>query len=119
LDDRTGAIGPEGSLDWGWGKVDALAAVLAAATFVSTPEIQAEPDGVVAYPNPTDGQLWIEGMDPREVRIYSSTGALVLERNIQQGGGMLSLSLEGFHPGVYLLEIKAEGRVVYKRIVLR
>jgi len=119
LDSRTGAIGPEGSLDWGWGKVDALAAVLAAATFVSTPEIQAEPDGVLAYPNPTDGQLWVEGMDPREVRMYSTNGALVLERSIQQGGGRLSLNLEGFHPGVYLLEMKAESRAVYKRIVVR
>lgn len=119
LDDRTGAIGPEGSLDWGWGKVDAMAAVLASATFVSTREIQAEPDDVVAYPNPTDGHLWIEGMDPREVRMYSTTGALVLERNIQQGGGRLFLSLEGLHPGIYLLEMKGEGRVVYKRIVVR
>lgn len=119
LDNRTGAIGPEGNLDWGWGKVDALAAVLAAAMFVSTPEIQAEPDGVVAYPNPTDGQLWIEGMDPTEVRIYSATGALVLERYIRQGGGRLSLSLESLQPGVYLLEMKGDGRAVYKRIAVR
>jgi minor extracellular serine protease Vpr len=119
LDNRTGAIGPEGSLEWGWGKVDAMAAVLAAATFVSTPDIQAEPDDVIAYPNPSDGLLWIEGMEPTQVRMYSTTGALVLERNIQQGGGPVSLSLEGLRSGLYLLELKGESRAVYKRIVVQ
>ena len=119
LDNRTGAIGPEGSLEWGWGKVDALAAVLAAAMFVTTPEIQVEPDGITAYPNPTDGHLWIAGMEPDQVRVYSATGALVLERNIQQDGGGVSLSLQGLRPGVYLLELKEDGRAVYKRIVIQ
>ena len=119
LDNFTGEIGPEGNLEWGWGKVNALAAVLAAATFVSTNDIQAEPHDVVAYPNPTDGLLYITGMEAHQVRVFNMAGQAVLEQRPAQAGGALVLSLEGLPTGVYLVELRAETRVVYKRVVLR
>lgn len=119
LDQRTGSIGPEGSLEWGWGKVDAMAAVLAAANFVSTRNVQADPEDVVAYPNPTDGLLQVAGMDVDHVRMYSAKGALVMERDTRGIKGTLALPLSGYPQGTYLLELRNQQRVVYKRVVLR
>lgn len=119
LDQRTGPIGPEGTLSWGWGKVNALAAVLAARAIVSTPEIDAEPDDVTVYPNPTDGDLRIGGMDVLRVRLHSATGAMVLEQGVVPGAGDVLVTMSGLPAGVYLAEITGRARTVFRRVVLR
>jgi minor extracellular serine protease Vpr len=119
LDDRTGEIGPGGSLEWGWGKVNALAAVRAAFLFTSTPEISAEPDDVVVYPNPTDGMLHVAGYAPRHVRVYSASGAMVLQRSFTLEGMATSLDLGGLGGGIYLLEMVGDRRTVFKRIIIQ
>lgn len=119
LDQRTGDIGPEGSLEWGWGKVDAMAAVLAAATFVSTRDFQAEPYDVVAFPNPSDGRIQVTGMEVHSARLFSASGALVMEQDTRGTHGAVSFSMEGLPAGVYLLELRNDHRVVFKRVVLR
>jgi subtilisin family serine protease len=119
LDQRTGPIGPEGTLSWGWGKVNALAAVLAARAIVSTPEIDAEPDDVTVYPNPTDGDLRIDGMEALRVRLHSATGAMVLEQGVVPGAGDVVVTMSGLPAGVYLAEITGRARTVFRRVVLR
>jgi hypothetical protein len=120
LDIRTGEIGPEGSLDWGWGKVDAMAAVLASVAVTSTPEVAVEPDGITVFPNPGEGVFQVAGMDPVRVRVFNSAGQVVLFREGTAGAGThATISLEGQPRGLYLVELSDRQRTVFKRLVLR
>ncbi len=119
LDQHTGEIGPDGDLAWGWGKVNALAAVRTAFLFTSMPEISVEPDDVLIYPNPTEGMVHVTGFAPSHVRVFSSAGAMVLERSFAQDGTAASLDLRGLDGGAYLLEMVGDQRAVIKRIVIQ
>jgi minor extracellular serine protease Vpr len=118
LDVHTGDIGPEGDLAWGWGKVNALAAVLAATAVVSTPEMQMAPADVRLYPNPADEVLRISGMDVQRVRIYSMSGQLLLERQLAGNEGQ-EISLSGVPAGASLVELIGKERTVYHRLIIQ
>ncbi len=119
LDDHTGEIGPEGDLAWGWGKVDALAAVLAASAVVSTPEISVEPDDVRLYPNPANDMVQVTGLKVRHVRVFSLSGQLVLDHTTANydGSSVTSFSLSSIPSGAYLVELASDERTVYRRLV--
>ncbi len=119
LDALTGEIGPGGSLDWGWGKVDALAAVLASIGITSTPEIAMEPDDVVIYPNPASGQIQVAGIAVERIRAFDLRGALALEQGISAEGGQSTIHLAGLKSGTYLLELVGKDRTVYKRFIIQ
>ena len=121
LDANTGAIGPEGSLNWGWGKVNALAAVLAANAFVHTNDIQLAPDHVQLYPNPATEVLNITGADAGTVRVFDMQGRLVLEKDHLEAAGSdtQQLVVGQLAPGTYLLEIQSDQRTVLHRFVRR
>lgn len=53
LDNNTGMIGDTGSLRWGRGKVNALAAVLAAQTLASVDAVAEQEEVLEVYPNPS------------------------------------------------------------------
>lgn len=121
LDNYTGEIGEEGHLRWGWGKVDALAAVLATEIIADTDDlVQAEKDFVTAFPNPATEVLNLAFSAPvsGEVRItfYDLSGKAV--RTERRGAAeTLSFSVAGMPRGVYLIGVEAAGRIAVKRIV--
>lgn len=120
LDAHTGDIGPQGTLDWGWGKVNALAAVLSAAAVASVNEVTVEPDDVLLYPNPTDGFLQFEGIRPNVVRVFSVAGDLVMEAGAPGGRQVLAnVDLSCLPGGTYLIELRDTQRVVFRRVVLK
>lgn len=119
LDERTGEIGPEGSLEWGWGKVDAMGAVWAALiatgwTPGATTNVQ-----VTVYPNPNDGTFKAVGIELKSYRVLDAQGRLVHEGSGSVEGSDHSLTLTGMKPGVYLLELVGVSGVARSRIVIQ
>ncbi len=72
-------------------------------------------DEINIYPNPTDGILYISGLNNGQIDVYSITGAKVaqFENNID---GQIDLS--EFENGIYMLMIKTENEIIYEKVYL-
>jgi minor extracellular serine protease Vpr len=112
LDEQTGQIGPGGSLTWGRGKVDALAAVLAAQAFTNVKEVKFNPDIVKIYPNPATHYIKVEGMDWITCNIYQYSGQLMLTTANTNN----EINLDQLAEGNYLVELSNGDFFVYKRL---
>lgn len=64
-----------------------------------------EPE-VTLYPNPTEGNLYLKGVDASFIQIYSPLGQLVAEPEIKNG----EMNLSGLRNGRYLLRWMNESR---------
>ncbi|WP_421895785.1 cadherin domain-containing protein [Marinoscillum sp.] len=70
--------------------------------------------GLVVYPNPTKGMLNIMGVEVEEVKIFDTSGRLVLTDTSAQ------VDLTNLNAGVYLIELlDKSGQVSKHRIVLK
>ena len=84
------------------------------AGFFGVDDIQNE---VHIFPNPTKGMVTIEAEGIESLRLTDMMGQ-VLEVRECKGSDSVMLSLSGYTPSVYLLEIKTVYGVVKKRLVL-
>ncbi|MCC6412802.1 MAG: T9SS type A sorting domain-containing protein, partial [Saprospiraceae bacterium] len=67
------------------------------------------------YPNPTDGLVWLEGVEESAlVRVFSADGKLVSEQNLQGN----TLNFSGFQTGVYLVQVVDADGVWSGRVVV-
>jgi subtilisin family serine protease len=101
LDVRTGEIGEEGKLNWGWGKINALAAVKVAEELPNFTSIRIAPNDVKIYPNPTQQFINIEGVDLSSVKIFDMSGRLVLHANNESS----KVDVGHLNAGIYLIQI--------------
>jgi minor extracellular serine protease Vpr len=98
-DNRTGVIPSTGSTQWGWGKVNAYAAVqraeekLAGVKVLNTEEI-------VLYPNPASEVLSLTSVTAYQVELISYDGSVVASG--QLGGGE-QLDVAAVSKGMYLV----------------
>ena len=71
---------------------------------------------VSVYPNPTNGQVKIEGREIESVKVYNALGQLVY---MEESGNAdnVELHLEGLSAGVYTVAIRTSGTMVTKRVV--
>lgn len=118
LDSFTGNIGPEGNNTWGWGKANALAAVLAAEalTRMEQPRHMAE-SPFTLYPNPAVGQCHLlagAGWEPATLQatLYRLDGQAARAWTFGPGESQPTLSLEGLPAGLYLLRLES-GEALY------
>jgi hypothetical protein len=65
------------------------------------------------FPNPTTGELFIEGLEAERVDIFSNTGQLV--RSVAQPGNRLDMS--GLPAGMYMLRMESKDSVYSARVV--
>ncbi|MEM9984019.1 MAG: S8 family serine peptidase [Bacteroidota bacterium] len=92
---------------WGYGKLDALAAIQAtqALTQIQTPRQFA----FRAYPNPSTGSVQLdwqpEGSAPLQLEVLDGNGRRVLHRSALPGQKSLELDLSGHPPGPYLVHL--------------
>lgn len=107
LDDRTGEIGEEGTLNWGWGKINALAAVKVAEELPNFTSIQIAPNHVKIYPNPTQQILNIEGVTYNSVKIFDMGGKLV-QTFEHSNHNKLPLNVSKLNAGLYLIQIATQ-----------
>lgn len=62
---------------------------------------------ISVFPNPTQGMLYVDGINVGEtIRIFSLDGQMLLSSTA--GNGTISLSVESLSNGVYLLQIGTE-----------
>ena len=80
-------------------------------------------DKVLLYPNPTDGELRVNIQDYENVsgsiEIFNSTGARVMEKDVQDFGDEQLINVVDYLPGIYTVSIKIEGKNrIAKRFVV-
>jgi len=110
LDNRTGNIDENGHLNWGWGKINALAAVLVAESLnpkLSQQTIVNETNTRI-FPNPTREILRVEANYLIvNYQIYDLNGRIVREVNSTNDiSGMLEFNVSDLPKGMYLLRLK-------------
>jgi minor extracellular serine protease Vpr len=122
LDTRTGDINPnEGTLDWGWGKANALAAILAAKTLSNIPDVKLVENNFVVYPNPSNTHVNIrfnEGASfssPIELTVFSLEGRIVSEKELIPSAEMIVSTAE-FPNGIYLFQFVVENSISITKV---
>lgn len=103
---------------YGWGKLNALAAVQAVKGNVSVPDISTQ-NKVLVYPNPTNGTLNIDlytnDNEINKCEIYNLQGQLVHSKDIRTGS-TATLHIEHLKQGLYLLQISTRQGVFSRKI---
>lgn len=115
-DNHTGVIPAGGDTKWGYGKVNAMAAVRATLSFVGLEEVTTafENDWKV-YPNPATTLLSIEGFDQMDqVQLFDVSG-----KETQLNTAVNSWSVANIAPGIYTVRVVANNRVYQKKVVIR
>lgn len=96
---RTGDVPETGNTQWGWGKVNALAAVQRAEyKFVGVRVLENE--DILVYPNPTSHVLSLNSAKTYQVELVSYDGRVVLSGYL--GGGQ-QLNIADATSGIYLV----------------
>ncbi len=111
-DDDTGVIPSFGSPIWGWGKVNAYAAVQLALNTVGITELNHAVSWNV-FPNPANDVLSVSGLNaPTEAMIIDLQGKVVHVELIDN-----STNVSALESGVYFLRLIRDGKVEQKKFV--
>ncbi|MDA8886642.1 S8 family peptidase [Bacteroidia bacterium] len=106
-DIRTGDLPETGSVLWGWGKVDAAAAVRASEyKFVGIRNLEVEND-VRLYPNPATSLVALDVSQAMDIDIIGSDGRLVFSGKI---GGGLQVDVSSWAKGLYFVSFRHHSR---------
>lgn len=73
-----------------------------------------EVEKIVLYPNPSDGLIHITGADEGVLILYDSTGRMVVTRVISE-----QISISELEPGIYFVEINANGSKELTKLIVR
>jgi len=112
LDQYTGSIPPHSTL-WGWGKVNAHAAIVLALNTVGVQEADEEPKWRV-FPNPTTGKVTIANLTGKiqSVQLIDVSGKI---QKVELVGSVLDLSQ--LSVGIYIVRILRENKVEQQKLV--
>jgi minor extracellular serine protease Vpr len=112
-DTYTGIIPINGSSQWGWGKINAYAAVKLALVTVGTEEIEQEMHWSV-YPNPVLKDLRFTVIDelPSKVQIVDQMGR-VHTRSVQNA----SVNVADLPAGTYWVRVEFNGRIQQQQFI--
>jgi Secretion system C-terminal sorting domain len=75
------------------------------------------PAGAVVYPNPSTGNVWINGTAGNEVQVYSATGTQVYATKLTENRSEIDLS--SLPRGMYILKIKSGAGYDIEKLVLQ
>ena len=105
-DNMTGQLNDNCSLRWGYGKVDAMAAVKKALETVSIHHPEAASGKLAVYPNPAKHSVFVDSgaEGDEEVQVYGLDGRLLI--NGRTHGKMLDVSQLG--QGIYIIKVSSE-----------
>lgn len=109
-DNSTGSIPENGSMTWGFGKVNAYRAVRQALGLTAMPEHVH--GSLVVWPNPATSTASVqvdENGGAADVRVTDMTGRIVVSGRIT-ATGVLSLDVGTWSQGVYQVEVRQQGR---------
>ncbi len=114
-DSYTGTIPVDGDVKWGWGKVNALAAIQKALTVTGFSELEPEYEWTV-FPNPTTDLINIKGFEttPPNIKIINMNGQICAEySNTNQ------LDVNGLAPGTYIIKLIINEKVEQQKFIIR
>lgn len=105
-DDKTGPLhaSDSASVRWGWGKVNALAAVNKAMQTVSIEQSEELRLPLFVYPNPASGSFTVvtgHG-EPQTMSVYAVDGRCVMQQVVTERA---TVDVGGWHRGVYLVRM--------------
>ena len=110
-DNYTGNITANGDNEWGWGKINAYAAVAASINYTFNTTLERSKIEAIAYPNPAEALLNIEYRATKreqvQLRIVGVKGQILKELNwfVQLGPNIRSINVEQLVKGVYTLQL--------------
>ena len=78
-------------------------------------EIKQKQKEVAVYPNPTTGQIWMDGLQQGQIQLYDINGAMMLEEEIVNT--KMQVDLSEFAAGIYLLVLTDEGYREIRQVV--
>ncbi len=119
-DGFTGALPGTGTNDWGRGKIDAQASLLALESQVAAVKSSAEINaGISAYPNPVSKELKITtAQSITSVRVIDMTGK-TLSALAPNNGNEVQVDMEFLENGIYLIEVATTAGTDVLRVVKR
>ena len=104
-DIRTGDVPETGNTQWGWGKVDALAAVIQSEYKFASVRVLDKPEWTL-YPNPASNKLSLNSSETLQVEVLGYDGRVVLSGNL---GGGEQVDVSRLHSGMYLVRFTHGG----------
>jgi minor extracellular serine protease Vpr len=122
LDFRTGDIDPEqGTLDWGWGKANALTAILAAKTLSGTPELELTEPFFTVYPNPASDELTVAmenwpGESRATLTLVDLSGKILHEAQIETNQTYV-VSLTDYESGIYIVQVSTGKQLAFRKVL--
>ena len=114
-DDFTGSVPNQ---TWGYGKVDAAAAM---ANLQQPTDVHALDSEIVKiFPNPNRGTFTIAGQDigPLKIKIVDLAGRVLFEKKWNKLAQDPIIKLSGQVGGVYFLQLRSSGVLVQKKIII-
>jgi serine protease AprX len=107
---------------YGFGRVDALAAVEAALALIETSiEDNQAGSGIRSYPNPVDQQLYIETLastGPMTIAVYDIQGRLMLQQHWNTDGALVTkVDVSALPSGFYVYKISNGVKIFQGKVV--
>lgn len=107
---------------YGYGRVDAFAAVQRALELVSSTQTAAAPQQIEVFPNPFGAEINLRSHakeQPLRLDMYNATGLLVFSRAWPQGLAFETISLHGLPSGIYLYRLHSAAGVQSGKLLKR
>ena len=113
---KTGDLSDSVSIRWGYGKIDAIAAVKKALEYVSISPIVSDTD-ITIYPNPANNRIYID-YDKDEnidVFVYNIDGKCIMQ---MPDMSVRELNVQQLAAGVYFIKVKLSNTVITKKMII-
>ncbi len=122
-DDNTGPLSPTGDLRWGWGKVNAYAAVQEALNTVGAKRFKGRAD-IAVYPNPASDHIRVDlrhAQNIHTVRFADINGRIIEQHSIDNiNTTEHQFDVSRFSAGVYFLHaVDGGGHVSVYRVLVK
>jgi subtilisin family serine protease len=122
LDTHTGQIGAEGDLRWGWGKANALAAVLAAEIMASVNNVKTTLETLDLWPNPAANHLNVgwknTTLAPVMVELFDLNGRMVDAKHVFPAQDHFTLDVNALPNGQYLVRAFNQDYAAFGKVII-
>ncbi|HRO43132.1 MAG TPA: S8/S53 family peptidase [Flavipsychrobacter sp.] len=125
LDLKTGVIPPQGSNTWGYGKINAMAAVKRAMTISDIRSFPLQKSTLNIYPNPAQDVVYLNFNVTKSmnvtVTVFDLTGRQIFSHNTsaQDGDNTFQLNAKDWNRGIYVIRLQTDNSIYTERCVLQ